>query len=43
MGEEEAELGEGFLHFVDGSGAVDKLKRTTVGCAGKGIAGDEGE
>lgn len=40
VGEEEAELGEGLLHLVDGAGAVDEAER--AGRAGEGVGGDEG-
>lgn len=38
---EEAELGEGFLHLVDGAGAVEELEG--IGRLGEGVAGDERE
>lgn len=41
VGEEEAELGEGLLHLVDGAGAVDEPER--AGGVGEGVRGDEGD
>lgn len=41
VGVEEAELGESFLHLVDGAGAVEELEGR--GGAGDGVGGDKGE